>query len=1695
LLITPQNGFTSAGGVGGPFTVTSQTLTLTNTGTNTLSWSLVSTSAWLTASPSGGSLSPRGTATTVTASLTSAANNLGLGTYSATVWFTNLNDKFGQSRVFTLSIITPPTITTQPTNQTVLEGEAAAFNGTAIGGQPLAYQWLNNGTVLTNSSTISGATTTNVTFGSVVAGEAGTITLIVTNAAGSATSTPALLIIPLSQPVFTLEPTNETFYQTQTAEFAVAVVGTEPYSYQWTFNGQNLAGATNATLILSKLQLTQAGNYAVVATNSQGSTTSATAVLTVNPLPPCAPVDEGMVSWWAGEGNAEDSLGLNNGTLVGGVTFVPGVVGQAFYFDGTSGYASIPDSPSLDALTGSFTVECWIKVTQFSSQDWISIVCKGDNSWQLRRYGTGSTLSFWTDGLSNPELEGNRNIDDGQWHHVAGVYDLTNKYIYVDGTLDVSEPATGSIAVSTYPLLIGNNPESLQRLFNGAVDELSVYGRALSAAEIQLIYLAGIGGKCPVPLAITTQPTNQFANTGESVTFAVVAAGPQPLSYQWNFNGTNISGATNTLLTLSDVTTNNNGVYAVTVANPSGSITSSNAVLAVLPPSPTIVTQPANQTNFAGTTATFSVTVAGLAPFSYQWTFNGTILAGTTNATLTLMNVQPSQSGNYAVTVTNLFGSATSSNAYLTILTQPPTILTQPVGQTNYVYESANFSVTAAGSPPLSYQWSFNTTNLAGATNANLTLNYLQLAQAGNYSVQVSNPYGSTNSIPAVLVVNPAPPCAPVLNGMVDWWPGEGNANDLIGTNNGTLAGGVTFAPGEVGQAFVFDGSDYVSIPDALSIDALTNAMTVEAWIKVTQFSSQDWISIICKGDTSWQLRRYSTSSTLSFWTDGLSNPELEGNRNINDGQWHHVAGVYDGTNKYIYVDGTLDVSEPATGTIAVNTQPLLLGDNAGALQRNFDGLVDEVSIYNRALSAQEIQTIYVAGSNGKCPPVPTPPGITTQPTNETVSADSTASFTVAANGTLPLSYQWSFDGTNLAGATQPNLTLTNVQPSQSGNYTVIITNLYGSATSSPAFLTVVTLPPTILTQPQSETNLTGTTATFSVAANGTTPLSYQWSLNATNLTGATNATLTLINVQTNEAGNYLVTVANAYGSTNSANAVLTVIPAPSCDPAPSGLVNWWQGQNNANDSVGTNNGSLSGAVTYAAGEVGQAFVLNGSDYVSIPDSPSIDALTNAITIEAWIKVTQFSSQDWISIVCKGDTSWQLRRYGATSTLSFWTDGLSNPELQGSRNINDGKWHHVAGVYNGTTKYLYVDGTLDVSEPATGTIAVNTQPLLLGNNAGALQRNFNGLVDEVSLYNRALSASEIQAIYATGSGGKCPLPILISSQPTNQTATPGHTITLSVAATGMRPLLYQWNFYGTNLPAATNSSLVLTNVQLANSGIYSVTIANPYESLTSTNALLTVATLPVIITQPASMTNLTGTTATFNVTAIGTPPLAYQWLYNTTNLPGATNPSLSLTNLVLGQAGTYAVLVTNQYGSTISSNALLEVNPSLHFVWNLVPSPRFVNTPFSVVVQAQTPTNGVATNFTSTVTLGSTNGIAIAPTASGNFIQGVWTGVVTVPQTATNLVLQATDTLGDYGLANPVNIVNLPSLTTVASSGTLLILWPLTPAGFVLESTSDLTQTNWLPVTTPPFQIGNQNLLPISTSGTNAFYRLRFPGP
>ncbi|MCH8006325.1 MAG: hypothetical protein IH888_08860 [Planctomycetes bacterium] len=150
-------------------------------------------------------------------------------------------------------------------------------------------------------------------------------------------------------------------------------------------------------------------------------------------------------------------------------------------------------------------------------------------------------------------------------------------------------------------------------------------------------------------------------------------------------------------------------------------------------------------------------------------------------------------------------------------------------------------------------------------------------------------------------------------------------------------------------------------------------------------------------------------------------------------------------------------------------------------------------------------------------------------------------------------------------------------------------------------------------------------------------------------------------------------------------------------------------------------------------------------DYVSLPTESDYD-FTNAVTVAAWINVTSFSVAEQ-AIVTKGDTAWRLERNASTNTLQFSVDGLTtNTLVQGSVSVNDGTWHHVAGVYDGAQLLLYVDGQLDTAVTATGTMDTNSSAVYFGANADVAGRYFNGLMDDVYIYDTALSASAIQTL-------------------------------------------------------------------------------------------------------------------------------------------------------------------------------------------------------------------------------------------------------------------------------------------------------------------------------------------------------------
>ena len=411
--------------------------------------------------------------------------------------------------------------------------------------------------------------------------------------------------------------------------------------------------------------------------------------------------------------------------------------------------------------------------------------------------------------------------------------------------------------------------------------------------------------------------------------------------------------------------------------------------------------------------------------------------------------------------------------------------------------------------------------------------------------------------------------------------------------------------------------------------------------------------------------------------------------------------------------------------------------------------------------------------------------------------------------------------------------------------------------------------------------------------------------------------------------------------------------------------------EGNALDSMGTNNGSPAGGITYTNGEVGQAFVFNGStSYIPVPASPGLNVGTNnGFTIECWV---QPSSAGVLAPLVEWD--------------SASTDGLQR-RVNGSLNLavsikdtsgNAHKFNTAAGVLS-TNSLRHVAFTYDKS---------SGNAILYCNGVAVTNANFG----------KHHSTDDISGEYRPANG------------------------------TAHRQWGYVWWAAG-----RIESIQSGADVQRGGGNLHC-----------GSGRQMPAGRTVVIIFQPTNQTVTAGGAAAFSVTASGTLPLSYQWRFNGVQhcRRNEHDTDADATVQYRTRRGINAVLVTNFYGSILSSNAVLTVTLD-HFAWNLIPSPRYVSAPFSVVIQAQDISNGRLTNFTGTAFLGTTSGVAVAPPVSGNFIQGAWTGSVVIAQTATNLVLRANDGLGHFGLANPINVISLPSLGILQSGNIALYMWPV----------------------------------------------------
>ncbi len=535
-----------------------------------------------------------------------------------------------------LGTISPPgswqVVSNLPPGLTLIDpaGSSASLSG--------AYSVASPGTINTPNPVLTGTPTTAGTYN---------INLIAwqnSGATGASTNPPYVFTVIVgasaNAPAFSTQPQSAVVAVGASLNLTAAASGSP--TYQWRKNGNAISGATAATLAVSTAAVDAGSSYDVVATNGSGSTTSAPATVTVY-SPTAAPLF--TVQPFAQSVN--QGVGVTfNATAVGA-----GTVTYQWQFAGS-------------AIAGQTGATLTLSNAQVGNQGAYSVIATNAN---------GSTPS----------------ANAGLTVVVAAGPVITNQPVSLTvapgGTASFSVTATGATAYqwnfngsaiagaksATYSIsnITNANAGTYTVVVDNIVSSDDGYGGTTTTGAKTTSNAANLTVASVAAPAFTTQPQSQSVNAGANVTFTAAASGTP--TYQWLYNGSNISGQTNATLTLNGVTTSQAGNYSVIATNSGGSVPSTTAVLSVaavvVTVAPTITAQPVSLAVAPGGSAVFTAAASGTPTPTYQWYLGSTPVSGATSARLVLTNTSTANAGSYTVVATNSAGTKTSSAATLAV--------------------------------------------------------------------------------------------------------------------------------------------------------------------------------------------------------------------------------------------------------------------------------------------------------------------------------------------------------------------------------------------------------------------------------------------------------------------------------------------------------------------------------------------------------------------------------------------------------------------------------------------------------------------------------------------------------------------------------------------------------------------------------------------------------------------------------------------------------------------------------------------------------------------------------------------------------------------------------------------------------------------------------------------------------------------
>jgi subtilisin-like proprotein convertase family protein len=667
--------------------------------------------------------------------------------------------------------------------------------------------------------------------------------------------------------------------------------------------------------------------------------------------------------------------------------------------------------------------------------------------------------------------------------------------------------------------------------------------------------------------------------------------------------------------------------------------------------------------------------------------------------------------------------------------------------------------------------------------------------------------------------------CAYRGPGAVSLWRGESNTVDSIGGNNGLLQGDLSYTNGEVNSAFNMRNSGYVFVHASPSLDVGPGpGFTIDAWVDPANISVPNPIVEWSQADGVYSGQQFFVTSTPQNVVPGslfagfvesnnvyLGDSFVSGANAVTNNGFQHVALTYNHAtgDAAMYVNGAMVASKHINVVVPWTTGNVLIGRrinvNDGSQNFHFAGQEDEVSIYNRDLSASEIKAIYQKGGSGK------------YDTNAPSPAQGLAETQITVGSTaFPLFYgnNTNWQTTNFTfPATQSNMVLqiTGLEPG------MLLDNL--------ALLQSAVTNFTYLTNTVVSTN----TATngFEGAVAGDYPQGQifdGWVETGNQVTVITDPTLAV-------EGTNLLALADG-----TVTRVLPTLPGQTYTLTYAyrgpGAVALWRGETNVVDSISGNNG-VANDIDYTDGQVGKAFVFNGtSSYIEVPASPSLDVGTSSsgFTLDTWVNwaAPAYLADlfEWNTGSGSGDApvglAFTIGPYNGTGDPNSGEGDLT-ANLEDTTTafhtistlvnlITVGSFQHVALTYDRISgnAVIYRNGVVEATANLGSSFTTQTTfPLYLGWRAAGSFASpaFNalqGALDEPTVYNRPLSASEIQAIYQKGGSGKF--------DPAAPTIAQG----LAEAQVGVDGFYYPV-FFGSNTNWLTNSITFTTSATQSNS--------------------------------------------------------------------------------------------------------------------------------------------------------------------------------------------------------------------------------------------------------------------------------------